>query len=76
MIHRVLKYIAFVEMIGFLTCIFPVMFLFAKYNIFGIIGDDCMRHVYTSIDIGSDAVKVVVCELCKNKLNLLGASSI
>ena len=35
-----------------------------------------MRHVYTSIDIGSDAVKVVVCELCKNKLNLLGASSI
>lgn len=35
-----------------------------------------MRHIYTSIDIGSDAVKVVVCELCKNKLNLLGASSI
>lgn len=35
-----------------------------------------MRHVYTSIDIGSDAIKVVVCELCKNKLNLLGASSI
>jgi len=37
MIHRVLKYIAFVEMIGFLACIFPVMFLFAKYSIFGII---------------------------------------
>lgn len=35
-----------------------------------------MRHIYTSIDIGSDAIKVVVCELCKNKLNLLGASSI
>lgn len=35
-----------------------------------------MRHIYTSVDIGSDSVKVVVCELCKNKLNLLGASSV
>lgn len=34
-----------------------------------------MRHIYTSIDIGSDSIKVIVCELCKNKLNLLGASS-
>lgn len=35
-----------------------------------------MRHIYTSVDIGSDSIKVVVCELCKNKLNLLGASSV
>lgn len=35
-----------------------------------------MRHVYTSIDIGSDTVKVVVCELFNNKLNLLAASSV
>lgn len=35
-----------------------------------------MRHIYTSVDIGSDSVKVIVCELCKNKLNLLGASSV
>lgn len=35
-----------------------------------------MRHVFTSVDIGSDTVKVVVCELFNNKLNLLAASSI
>ena len=35
-----------------------------------------MKHIYTSIDIGSDTIKVIVCELCKNKLNLLGASSV
>jgi len=35
-----------------------------------------MKHVYTSIDIGSDTVKVVVCELFNNKLNLLAASSV
>lgn len=35
-----------------------------------------MKHVYTSIDIGSDTIKVVVCELFNNKLNLLAASSI
>lgn len=35
-----------------------------------------MRHIYTSVDIGSDTVKIVVCELFHNKLNLLAASSI
>ena len=35
-----------------------------------------MKHIYTSVDIGSDSIKVIVCELCKNKLNLLGASSV
>lgn len=35
-----------------------------------------MRNIYTSLDIGSDAVKVVVCELYKNKLNLLAASTV
>lgn len=35
-----------------------------------------MKHVYTSIDIGSDSVKVVVCELFNNKLNLLAATSL
>ena len=35
-----------------------------------------MKHVYTSIDIGSDAIKVVVSELFHGKLNLLAASSV
>lgn len=35
-----------------------------------------MKHVYTSIDIGSDTVKVVVSELFNGKLNLLAASSV
>ena len=34
-----------------------------------------MRHIYASLDIGSDSIKIVVCELYKNKLNLLAASS-
>lgn len=34
-----------------------------------------MKHVYTSVDIGSDSIKVVVCELFQNKLNLLASSS-
>ena len=34
-----------------------------------------MKHIYTSIDLGTDSIKVVVCELYKNKLNLLAASS-
>lgn len=35
-----------------------------------------MKHVYSSVDIGSDTIKVVVCELFNNKLNLLAASSV
>lgn len=35
-----------------------------------------MKYVYTSLDIGSDTIKVVVCELFNNKLNLLAASSV
>lgn len=35
-----------------------------------------MKHIYTSIDIGSDAIKLVVCELFNGKLNLLAASSV
>lgn len=35
-----------------------------------------MKHIYTSLDIGSDNIKVVVCELYHNKLNLLAASSL
>lgn len=35
-----------------------------------------MKYVYTSLDIGTDSIKVVVCELHKNKLNLLAASRI
>lgn len=34
-----------------------------------------MEHVYASIDIGSDSIKVVVCELYQNHLNLLAATS-
>lgn len=35
-----------------------------------------MKNIYTSVDIGSDTIKVVVCELLDNKLNLLAASSV
>lgn len=35
-----------------------------------------MKHVYTCIDIGTDTIKVAVCELYNNKLNLLAASSV
>lgn len=35
-----------------------------------------LKNVYTSIDIGSDSIKVVVCELHNNKLNLLVTSSV
>lgn len=35
-----------------------------------------MRHIYTSVDIGSDTMKVIVCELYKGKLNLLAATSV
>lgn len=35
-----------------------------------------MKHIYSSVDIGSDTIKVVVCELYKGKLNLLAASSV
>ena len=35
-----------------------------------------MKNVFTSIDIGSDTVKVVTCELYNNRLNLLAASSV
>lgn len=34
-----------------------------------------MKHIYTSIDMGSDTIKIVVCELYQNKLNLLASSS-
>lgn len=35
-----------------------------------------MKHVYSSIDIGSSSIKVVVCELYQNKLNLLAATAV
>ena len=35
-----------------------------------------MKQVYTSIALGSDTIKVVVCDLFNNKINLLAASSI
>ena len=35
-----------------------------------------MKHVYASIDFGSDSVKLVVCELYQNHLNLLAATTI
>ena len=34
-----------------------------------------MKHIYTSLDIGSDSIKIAVCELYQNKLNLLAATS-
>ncbi len=35
-----------------------------------------MEHVYASMEFGSDSVKLVVCELYQNHLNLLAASTI
>ena len=35
-----------------------------------------MKNVYTSIDISSNSIKVVVCQLFNNKLNLLAVSSV
>lgn len=35
-----------------------------------------MKKIYTSIDIGTDSIKVIVCELYRNKLNLLATSSV
>ena len=34
-----------------------------------------MKHIYASLDIGSDSIKIAVCELYQNKLNLLAATS-
>ena len=35
-----------------------------------------MKKIYSSIDIGTDTIKLVVCELYNSKLNLLAASSV
>lgn len=35
-----------------------------------------MRHIYTSVDIGSDTIKVVVCELYRGRYNLLATSTV
>ena len=35
-----------------------------------------VKHIYTSLDIGSDSIKIVVCELYQNRLNLLAATNI
>ena len=34
-----------------------------------------MRHIYTSVDIGSDTIKIAVCELYRGRYNLLSATS-
>lgn len=35
-----------------------------------------MKKLYTSIDIGSDTVKTLVCEIYKDKMNVLASSSV
>ena len=35
-----------------------------------------LRNIYTSIDIGTDTIKILVCELLRGKINLLASSSI
>lgn len=35
-----------------------------------------MRHIYNCIDIGSDSIKIIVCELYQNRYNLLATSTI
>lgn len=37
-------------------------------------GEYQMRQIFTSIDIGSNSIKAIVCELYNNKLNLLAAT--
>ena len=34
-----------------------------------------MRHIYTGIDIGSDTIKIIVCELYSGRLNVLACTS-
>ena len=50
-------------------------FIFYSIILLWIVGDDRMKHIYTSIDIGSDAIKIVVAELYQNKINLLASTS-
>jgi len=35
-----------------------------------------LRHIYTSVDIGSDTIKVVTCELYRGRYNLLATSCV
>ena len=35
-----------------------------------------MRHIYTCMDIGSDSIKIVVCELYHGRYNLLATSTV
>ena len=35
-----------------------------------------MRHIYTCIDIGSNSIKIVVCELYRGRYNLLATSTV
>ncbi len=35
-----------------------------------------MKKIYTGMDIGSDSIKVIVCELYQGKLNLLAATTV
>ncbi len=35
-----------------------------------------LKNIYTSIDLGTDTIKVVVCELFNDKLNLLASSTV
>ena len=35
-----------------------------------------MRHIYSCIDIGSDSIKIVVCELYHERYNLLATATI
>ena len=34
-----------------------------------------MKHIYTSIDLGSDTIKIIVAELFQNRINLLASTS-
>lgn len=35
-----------------------------------------LRHIYTCVDIGSDSIKIVVCELYRGRYNLLATSTV
>lgn len=35
-----------------------------------------MRHIYTSIDIGTDSIKLIVCEYYRGRYNLLASASV
>ena len=50
-------------------------FIFYSIIIIQIVGDDRMKRIYTSVDLGSDTIKIVVAEFYQGKINLLASTA-